>query len=169
MAARNGQEDTSWNFLRAAVFDCPDKSGDDAYVFEKAHVRIIQCVPPDHPFVISLILLFCFLSCCFCFLLLFLFFFDTPQTSVSYMACCSKTHAKRMAHVILRDCGEGIVLRQPESPYHHGRSNALVKIKVFLPPLYPLFLFLSRCLCFPTLHLSSRSYSFTSSEMTKRD
>jgi hypothetical protein len=65
-------EEISWDSLRTAVFDCPDKSSDGDYLFEKAHARIFQFVAPDHPFVIS--------SFSLLFFYFFIFFiFDVPS------------------------------------------------------------------------------------------
>ena len=38
-----------------------------------------------------------------------------------------------MSELVLKDGGEGLIMRLPASPYISGRSSALFKIKVGLP------------------------------------
>lgn len=54
---------------------------------------------------------------------------------------CTGTHHLRehLAHII-KNRGEGIIIRQPDAPYKKGTTNAVLKVKV---PLRPIFLSLS--------------------------
>jgi hypothetical protein len=44
----------SWNLLRAALFDCPDKENEAPFLFEKAYERILQYIDSEHPFIVSI-------------------------------------------------------------------------------------------------------------------
>jgi ATP-dependent DNA ligase len=46
-----------------------------------------------------------------------------------------KQHVNNMSHQIIKDGGEGVILRQPASEYEHGRSAFLIKLKVLRPDL----------------------------------
>ena len=50
---------------------------------------------------------------------------------------------------VLKDGGEGVVLRQPGSVYIHGRSDSLFKLKVMSTSLF----FVSLSLSLPLLRL----------------
>lgn len=45
------------------------------------------------------------------------------------VGCKDKSHVKKFVSAVLRDGGEGVILRKPKSHYEHGRSANLVKIK----------------------------------------
>jgi hypothetical protein len=71
------------------------------------------------------------LSCSF--ILLFLI---TIEITASRMICSNKKQVKNALRHVLEDGGEGVILRLPLSLYLPGRSDALVKLKVFsLTPL----------------------------------
>lgn len=59
-------------------------------------------------------------------------FFDIFKVLAPRMKCKSGTHANEMVERIIEDKGEGIMLRKIGSLYEHGKSQSLLKIKVFI-------------------------------------
>ena len=57
------------------------------------------------------------------------------------MLCRNRAVPKIAARNIIRDGGEGVIMRKPGSPYEHGRNESLVKLKVYL---YYLFIIKSK-------------------------
>jgi hypothetical protein len=45
--------------------------------------------------------------------------------------CKHKYHLNKFAQEIIDNGGEGVIFREPGSPYHLGRSQSLIKLKVF--------------------------------------
>lgn len=48
------------------------------------------------------------------------------------MKCTSEKQADKATKELIRDNGEGIILRKPGSFYEHSRSSNLLKLKVLL-------------------------------------
>ena len=114
---------------RVVAFDNPDPRVENL-PFEKRYAQIGQAVLPDHPFLVSSNLHSHTLSLSHiqCFVLMILLF----QMVSSRVRVRDKHHLFAATRVILRDGGEGVILRRPNSLYERGRSTSLIKFKVFL-------------------------------------
>ena len=44
--------------------------------------------------------------------------------------CIDRIHLSKSTNLIVKDEGEGLILRMPQSVYEHGRSTSLLKLKV---------------------------------------
>jgi hypothetical protein len=65
------------------------------------------------------------------------FFFSIVFKSFYYIKiivlrvqCCDNSHVNEMIEAILDDGGEGVIMRKMGSQYEHGRTTALLKLKV---------------------------------------
>ena len=54
----------------------------------------------------------------------------TLQILVARMACVSAAHLDEMVKEVIEKEGEGIIAQRTASPYEHGRTAALIKLKV---------------------------------------
>lgn len=57
-------------------------------------------------------------------------FFYYEYTVASRALCTNQIHLTKALQQIINDEGEGVILRKPNSEYEHGRSTALLKLKV---------------------------------------
>lgn len=55
------------------------------------------------------------------------------------MKCKGLNHSWQALHGILDDGGEGVILAKPNSPYEHGRTSTIQKLKVFALSIYLCF------------------------------
>lgn len=55
----------------------------------------------------------------------------TKKTLAPRIATINKESIHSLAHEVLNNIGEGIIMRSPLSEYVSGRSNFLLKYKVF--------------------------------------
>lgn len=62
--------------------------------------------------------------------LLIAYYLDFPQLLAPRVESKSKLHLSKMLEGIIKDGGEGVILRMHHSVYEHGRSNLLWKLKV---------------------------------------
>eukprot|EP00026_Physarum_polycephalum_P001966 Phypoly_transcript_01970.p1 GENE.Phypoly_transcript_01970~~Phypoly_transcript_01970.p1 ORF type:complete len:954 (+),score=99.16 Phypoly_transcript_01970:90-2951(+) len=97
----NIEPDTSsnWPILRMAAFDMPSIH-ENALPFEERY-GLLLVIPYEHPFI-------------------------QPAMRVK---CLGKRQMITALKRILRDGGEGLILRKPKSVYEHGRSKNLIKMK----------------------------------------
>eukprot|EP00026_Physarum_polycephalum_P003691 Phypoly_transcript_03705.p1 GENE.Phypoly_transcript_03705~~Phypoly_transcript_03705.p1 ORF type:complete len:765 (+),score=83.89 Phypoly_transcript_03705:12-2306(+) len=96
----NKEYDTvPWENLRFVVFDSPSSSLNTS-PYEERYALLLDHVTADCPII---------------------------PTANTYLK--SKYHLKMYVKSIFNNGGEGVVIRQPESSYHHGKSRSLVKFK----------------------------------------
>jgi DNA ligase-1 len=90
-----------WKKIRYLVFDAPEASGE----FEERQKELLELVGARH---------------------------DGIYASVLEQVRCTSTEdlRERLAQVVALG-GEGLMLRQPFSPYVSGRSSTLLKVKIF--------------------------------------
>jgi len=133
------------------VFDEPSW-GSQYLPFELRYSSLLSSVPYGHPSIVSLDLnkwkregrgrergreregaerpVYAFLL-----YISFHFIFDFMYIVASRLRCESLQEMNKFLSLIIKDEGEGIVLRKPKSVYEQGRSPSLLKIKVFYLPL----------------------------------
>eukprot|EP00026_Physarum_polycephalum_P001147 Phypoly_transcript_01148.p1 GENE.Phypoly_transcript_01148~~Phypoly_transcript_01148.p1 ORF type:complete len:746 (+),score=87.76 Phypoly_transcript_01148:82-2319(+) len=93
-------EYTSWQQLRVIGFDDPSSTA-NARPFEDRYATLVSVLDTLHPFLIL-----------------------APRVD-----CRNKTHIVRTTKYIIRDGGEGTIVRRHTSPYVPGRSPLLYKLK----------------------------------------
>ena len=86
-----------------------------------------------------------------------LFLFDIVKTNASRFMCESRAVLVKMMKKMVKERGEGVILRKPGSMYIRGRSLELYKYKVFISFLFSSLLFSS--LLFSSLLFSSLLFS----------
>eukprot|EP00026_Physarum_polycephalum_P001933 Phypoly_transcript_01936.p1 GENE.Phypoly_transcript_01936~~Phypoly_transcript_01936.p1 ORF type:complete len:910 (+),score=132.37 Phypoly_transcript_01936:109-2838(+) len=92
--------DSLWPFLRLLAFDKPDFPTQNL-AFESRYKFIVDAVPSSHPIVIL---------------------------AARYLCSTRKQLMIAIKHVI-KDGGEGVILRKPKTLYERGRTQNLIKLK----------------------------------------
>lgn len=133
--------------IRLIAFDDPSPET-HVLPFESRYLSVLS-LPEDHPYVISffpciflfgILVLVCvvFLFCVLTFFI-FLFIFglglvcfvvDSGKIPAMRVHCSSRKWLAKATEVILKQGGEGLILRKVKSPYERGRSPYLLKLKV---------------------------------------
>eukprot|EP00026_Physarum_polycephalum_P001049 Phypoly_transcript_01050.p1 GENE.Phypoly_transcript_01050~~Phypoly_transcript_01050.p1 ORF type:complete len:906 (+),score=142.25 Phypoly_transcript_01050:476-3193(+) len=90
----------AWHFLRVTAFDVPSLDVQH-FPFEDRYAFLVDYIPVEHPFILF----------------------------ASRVMCNNRRHLKRTLKSIIRDGGEGVILRRPKSMYEHGRTPNLMKLK----------------------------------------
>ena len=97
--------------------------------FEARYRHLLRVLSPEHPFSVCPPLRFfpnkTFIDC-FCIILLSIF----NKVVSARVMCVSAMHQQAFSQSIIDDEGEGVILRRCGSLYLHGRSRALIKLKV---------------------------------------
>jgi hypothetical protein len=94
--------------------------------FETRFEFLMLNVASEHPFIVSLYTINHNK----------LILFDPPYVTASRMLCKEHKRLARLARLVLKNGGEGIILRKPKSVYERGRSAFLLKLKVILKILF---------------------------------
>lgn len=106
------------------AFDEPSRESQNL-TFEERYEKLLV-IPRIHPFLISFFTFFLFIM-----IITSLDSFIILEVVAARFLCTNKeTLKKAVNRVVEDDVGEGVILRMPKSPYIHGRTDALVKIKV---------------------------------------
>jgi hypothetical protein len=111
--------------------------------FEKRYQSLLHAIPRKHAFVVS-VYLFLFVVVLFlcCLLWLCCELFWGTHIPVFRVKCAGKYLLFHFLEHIMKDEGEGVILREPRSIYFRGRSPSLIKLKVFtFPPSFYFILF----------------------------
>eukprot|EP00026_Physarum_polycephalum_P001173 Phypoly_transcript_01174.p1 GENE.Phypoly_transcript_01174~~Phypoly_transcript_01174.p1 ORF type:complete len:997 (+),score=112.19 Phypoly_transcript_01174:34-3024(+) len=90
-----------WASLRAVCFDVPETRLATPEKFEKRYKKLLKSFNSRNPLVIS-----------------------APR-----VWCTSKRHIRNSLQSIIKEGGEGVIMRKPASFYVHGRSTDLMKLK----------------------------------------
>eukprot|EP00026_Physarum_polycephalum_P000547 Phypoly_transcript_00548.p1 GENE.Phypoly_transcript_00548~~Phypoly_transcript_00548.p1 ORF type:complete len:911 (+),score=120.65 Phypoly_transcript_00548:114-2846(+) len=98
--AKMASEDVCWHFLRVVCFDTIALHA-DRIPFETRYALAILHIESSHAFI----------------------------NTATRTLCISKNHLDIFLRSILEHGGEGAMLRKVGSPYEHGRSNNLLKLK----------------------------------------
>lgn len=112
------------------VFDEAPPSASD-HPFEERYTHLLQNVPFDSPFLLSLLIIQLFAYCnnIIIVIIINVDFWYIPAPRVSGVG---KRQISKLILEIINDGGEGIMMRRPASLYEHGRSTSLIKYKVFI-------------------------------------
>lgn len=109
--------------IRFTAFDVPDFES-HTKEFEERYENLLSIVGKDHPFIIS--------NNSFSFFLFFIkFIFDYSNQVVSRVKCEDPVILENLSRHVIKDEGEGMILRKPKSVYENGRSTSLLKLKVW--------------------------------------
>eukprot|EP00026_Physarum_polycephalum_P002043 Phypoly_transcript_02047.p1 GENE.Phypoly_transcript_02047~~Phypoly_transcript_02047.p1 ORF type:complete len:791 (+),score=118.55 Phypoly_transcript_02047:121-2493(+) len=90
----------NWEYLRMVAFDNPDPAYHDL-AFETRYASLVNEIDADNTFLVI-----------------------APR-----VRCITKRQLIKSADMIIKDGGEGVIVRRPKSLYEPGRSNCLWKIK----------------------------------------
>lgn len=102
---QKGQGDAEWKYVHYLVFDAPKHGGKYEERVKFLHDKLDPIsLNADSP---------------------------TNITVVGTQVCKGKDHLMQMLDQVIKKGGEGIMLRKPASLYEHGRSWALLKLKMF--------------------------------------
>ena len=66
--------------------------------------------------------------------------FDDRDILAARLLCVKASQLKKLLPTVIADGGEGLILRKLSSPYLRGRSNSLVKLKVYISFFFIIFL-----------------------------
>jgi len=98
---KSGSRDKGWNRVKYMLIDVPDAR---AGLYEVRHDRLVDAVRRMRAAHVEVI----------------------PQS-----ICLSRAHLDAMLKAVLREGGEGVMLRRPRSTYERGRSHDLLKVVKF--------------------------------------
>eukprot|EP00026_Physarum_polycephalum_P000635 Phypoly_transcript_00636.p1 GENE.Phypoly_transcript_00636~~Phypoly_transcript_00636.p1 ORF type:complete len:901 (-),score=99.66 Phypoly_transcript_00636:59-2761(-) len=90
-----------WPFFRGVTFDDPSQASEQL-AFEDRYALLLPLISDFHPFLIV-----------------------APR-----ILCKNRLFPRRAVRSIIRDGGEGVIMRKVGSLYEHGRNNSLVKLKM---------------------------------------